>query len=113
MNDRTFQGLKQTAMSEKYGIGETMANTFANYVVHGFHGGSFFEAVMTNNLMGAFGRCDAENGRNLKNILMFVHWEIPGTCHGSPEIYKAWCESKQKEAEKSAGKTVEGDANDE
>ncbi len=52
--------------------------------------GGFLRAVLANNLMEAFGRADVENLRDLHEIVLYVHWEIPGNCHGSYEIVKEW-----------------------
>lgn len=52
--------------------------------------GDFLRAVLSNNLMEAVGRADADNLRALPVIASYVYNELPGNCHGSPEIVEAW-----------------------
>lgn len=54
--------------------------------------GDFLKAVLCNDLMGAMGRADDDNRRDLFAICAYVYNELPGDCHGSPEIVKAWYE---------------------
>jgi hypothetical protein len=59
--------------------------------------GDFLTAVLENNLMEAFGRADENNSEAMKDILIFVRWEMPGDCHGSPERVAAWIEKGREE----------------
>ena len=52
--------------------------------------GSFLTAVLENNLSEAIIRADVFSLAAIKDIVMYVHWEIPGNCHGSPEAVNAW-----------------------
>ncbi len=56
--------------------------------------GAFLRLVMENDLMGAFGRADRDNIRDMFEICKYVYNNIPSTCHGSPEIVKAWLASR-------------------
>jgi len=47
--------------------------------------GDFLRCVLSNNLMGAMGRADAECKRCLPEICMYVYNCMRGDCHGSPE----------------------------
>ena len=52
--------------------------------------GDFLQAVICNDLRGAFGRADDVN---IEIIGVYVAWfynEAPGLCHGSREAYRAW-----------------------
>lgn len=64
--------------------------TIDNYVKHGIPTGGFMEAVLCNDLKEAIGRADAENLRDIKEIVSYVYWEIPANCHGSPEKVREW-----------------------
>ena len=56
--------------------------------------GGFTRAVLENNLSEAIGRADQDSLWGLQDIVRFVHWEIPGNCHGSPAIVEAWLTSE-------------------
>ena len=60
------------------------------YVKDRIPGGSFINAVLANDLMGAFGRADVDNSRDMKEICSYVYNEIPLSCHGSYEIVEKW-----------------------
>lgn len=57
--------------------------------------GHFLRLVMENDLMGAFGRADEDNIRDMSEILNYIYNFIPGTCHGSPEIVEAWLAARK------------------
>ena len=52
--------------------------------------GGFLNAVLENNLSEAVGRADTASQIGLFDIVRYVHWEIPGDCHGSREKVTAW-----------------------
>ena len=60
------------------------------YVEHRIPTGGFLEAVLSNDLMGAVGRADAGNLRDLHEICSYVYNRIPSGCWGSPEKVRAW-----------------------
>lgn len=72
------------------------------YADHGVPPGGFLEAVLTNNLMEAFGSADAENTADMREIVTFVRWEIPAACHGDWEAVDRWLEMhrERREAER-------------
>ena len=72
------------------------------YVAMGRPTGGFLEAVLCNNLMEAVGRADPYNLGTLHQICGYVYNEIPGNCHGSPEIVRAWYDLKRSERENAA-----------
>jgi hypothetical protein len=47
-------------------------------------------AVLSNDLMGAIGRADAENQRALREYGVYLYSYAPGGCYGSPERVTAW-----------------------
>jgi hypothetical protein len=71
---------------------ERIQNGLYQYVRYGTVPGSFLRAVLENNLMETYHQADPESLLCLKDILHYVYWEIPGPCHGSPEIVKRWSE---------------------
>ena len=79
---------------------ETTRAGIMRFVEHGIKPGDFLTAVLSNDLMDAIGRADEENQRDIVEICQFIHMEIPYNCHGSPELVKAWIETKQEEREK-------------
>jgi hypothetical protein len=52
--------------------------------------GDFLRAVLSNDLREAVIRADETNLRELKQIVGYCYWEIPGKCWGSPKAYKEW-----------------------
>ncbi len=52
--------------------------------------GSFLEAVLRNDLMGAFGCADDINRHRMFEIVGFLYNEIPSPAWGSREAVKSW-----------------------
>lgn len=52
--------------------------------------GHFLTAVLSNDLFDAVTRADEDNLRDLYEIAVFVHNELPAPCHGSPAKVKSW-----------------------
>ena len=73
-----------------YNVSNDIVESLDRYVDHRIETGSFLRACLENNLMEAFGRADAFNSINLKNICMYIYNEIPSSCHGSREVVAAW-----------------------
>ena len=71
------------------------------YVNHRIPTGAFLEAVLSNDLKGAFGRADEDNRRDLFEIVSYCYNEIPGDCWGSPERVSAWLKQEDAPAEPS------------
>ena len=61
-----------------------------NYIQNGYIPGGFVTAVLQNNLKEAIGRADQFNQQCLRDIVMFICWEIPANTHGSPEIVRRY-----------------------
>lgn len=62
------------------------------YADHHVPTGSFLKAVLDNDLRRAVFQADDDNLRDLREIVMYAHWELPGACWGSPEAVRAWLE---------------------
>lgn len=58
----------------------------------------FLHAVVTNDLKRAVLLADDVNITLLVEWVQWFRWEVPGNCHGSVEIARAWAESRQAEA---------------
>lgn len=52
--------------------------------------GGFLQAVLSNDLSGAFARADHENQRAMWAIVSYLYNECPAACWGSPEQVKDW-----------------------
>lgn len=71
-------------------IPESTLQSIKDYVDHGTPVGFFLAAVITNNLRDAIFGADDKNGPVLRQIVQYMHWEVPGECWGSPERYRDW-----------------------
>ncbi len=77
---------------EKY-EGKVPSNLLQSLVAYGkkeHSVGSFLGHVLENNLFEALCRADLESLAAIKDICMFVHWEMPSQCHGSKENVRKW-----------------------
>lgn len=72
------------------GVKQSTIDTINNYVKKGWPPGGFVTAVLANDLMEALGRADLENRQAIFEICEYVYNDIPGACHGSPDIVQAW-----------------------
>lgn len=64
------------------------------YQDHKIPTGSFLEAVLSNDLMGAMRRADEYSKMNLYNIVYYIYNEMPSNCWGSGEIVSKWLSDK-------------------
>jgi len=78
-------------------IPEHMMKSLRMYVEEGKRVGHFLTAVLSNDLWGAVGSADDTNQPLIPLYVMYINWECPAICHGSPEHVKAWYEKKDKE----------------
>ena len=60
------------------------------YVEHRIAPGSFVRACLSNDLAGAFRTADDDSLHGLRDIMRYIHWEIPGGCHGSKSKVEKW-----------------------
>jgi hypothetical protein len=60
------------------------------YVEHGVPTGHFLEALLSNDLRETYARADDENGRHVRDYVMWLYNEAPCGCWGSPEKYRDW-----------------------
>lgn len=70
------------------------------YVRVGRPAGDFLEAVLSNDLMDAFGRADYICRAEMFEYTKYVYNDMPLSCHGSRKIYNDWCKSGGLEGQK-------------
>ena len=71
-------------------IPQSTMDGLIRYRENGVPPGDFLRAVLSNDLMEAFGRADEHNRAALFDICQFVHNDMPLRCYGSREKYEAW-----------------------
>ena len=59
------------------------------YVEHGIPPGDFLQAVLSNDLVDAVQRADANNQRALLALVQYVYNEVPSDCYGNREVIEA------------------------
>ncbi len=52
--------------------------------------GDFLTSFLSNNLMTAIAKADKDSLAAFRNIMLFVHNELPSQCHGSLKKVEAW-----------------------
>ena len=67
------------------------------FVKDGVPVGGFLEAVLSNDLIEAFGRADENNREAMFDIVYYLYNEVPTECYGSLEKVNNWIEKKRKE----------------
>lgn len=73
-----------------YGI-----ETLRDYIYRGQETGDFLRAVISNDLMEAFGRADPQNREALHYYIGLLYNFVPRMAWGSPEAYKNWLKIHQ------------------
>jgi len=66
------------------------------WLLYGVRPGSFFFAVLCNDLRNAIGYADPYSLVELPGIVSWLHNEAPAAAWGSPEQCKAWHEERRK-----------------
>lgn len=69
---------------------ERMRPAVERYLNDGLKPADFLTGVICNNLRQAVMYADSENLANLKNWILFFHWEAPGNSWGSRQEMEAW-----------------------
>lgn len=80
------------------GIPGQIVDGLRQYLVDRLPPGRFLQAVLENDLMGAFSRVDPTNRAALQAICLFVWNETPDEAWGSREKVAAWLEKRKLEA---------------
>ena len=76
---------------------QNITESLERYVKYGVPTGGFLQAVLENDLCGAFSRADEENRRDLFGIVSCVYNELPSECWGSPERVRTWLANMSKD----------------
>lgn len=71
-------------------IPEQILRSLYGYVEYRQATGHFLNAVLSNNLFEAIGRADKESLAALREIVTFVHMEVPSHCYGTVEKVQEW-----------------------
>jgi len=72
------------------GVPEHLVGGLTRYVIMGINPGDFLTAVLSNDLMEAFGRADRNSLAGLEGLMKFIYNYVPSACHGSKEKVSAW-----------------------
>lgn len=72
------------------GVPTQYHETLINYVHHGLRPGQFFEAVLSNNLLGCFQNGDADAVKALRSVIAYLYNYVPSNRWGSPSNVQRW-----------------------
>jgi hypothetical protein len=89
---------KWIARNKDWCIGEEWQGVIYRYVVHGLPPGSFFRALLANDLKMA--ACHSHPANTWQAIICVCKWlinEAPHNCHGSYDAVDAWIKLPQAE----------------
>lgn len=67
-----------------------MHGAIQRYIDNGIEPGSFLKAVLSNDLVQAFGAADEFNSAAMRDWAMFLYNEAPSGCWGSREKVHNW-----------------------
>jgi hypothetical protein len=83
----------------QYEVPKEYADPIFNYLVHGFHPGSFWESVFANDFMSAMGRSHPANSVYAlkKTVSWIMNHLVNGTTHGSYEVVDEWLKKPAEE----------------
>jgi len=71
------------------------------YVEHGLEPGGFLSAVLSNDLVGAFGKADEINFARMSDWAEWLWNEAPHRCWGSPAKVRQWIDEHEQSDEES------------
>ena len=78
----------------QHGMSDYTLPAMENYLMHGFHPGSFLMAVLKNDLAAAVGRADTTNFANLGNIVKWMVYNVPEAARGNCQRVHDWLMDK-------------------
>ena len=67
-----------------------MHNGIVGWIEHAQPVGHFLTALLSNDLMEAFGRADDKNIASMRQWVIFLYNYAPRGCYGSPQNVAAW-----------------------
>jgi hypothetical protein len=84
-------------LSEKYNVSyerlpEHMQAGARRYIEQGIPPGGFLEAVLANDLVGAFARADEVNRGAMRAWTLWLYNDIPSSAWGDPSMVDEWME---------------------
>ena len=71
-------------------IPERIMKSLKDYVNEGTPVGDFLFSVLSNDLFRSIGKADSQMLPLLPLLVSYIFWEVPHSCHGSPERIKEW-----------------------
>jgi len=71
-------------------IPDYMRSIVISYVIDHCPVGGFLERVISNDLVGAIGKADNNNIRNIPAYINWFYNYAPTDCWGNNEVYKNW-----------------------
>ncbi len=83
----------------EYGIPRHMWHAVEQYLFDRVPCGSFFMALVANDLMDAFGHADERNADAMYQWANLLYNEFPAPAWGSPEKVKKWLKQEKGESE--------------
>lgn len=70
--------------------------SLSDWVMHGWPPVEYsLQCMLQNKFMPAVLHCDEDVRAVLYEIAVWLHWEVPSCCHGSPENYAKWIETAE------------------
>ncbi len=70
---------------------DAIKRSIDRYATEGVPTGGFLRAVLEHrDVFEVFAVADEDNMRDMREILTYIHCELPGNCHGSRAIVEAW-----------------------
>ena len=76
-----------------YNVPDHTKGALERYILRGIPPGGFLEAVLSNDLKGAFARADIENRNAMYEIVTWIHNYAPSGCWGSKDRVNEWLKS--------------------
>ncbi len=74
----------------QHGIEPNLCAGLIDYAKNHREQGSFLMAALANDFIEAVCRASPESLACIRGVATFIHNELPGACHGSPEKVRAW-----------------------
>lgn len=90
MDAEQLEHIEQMIEGGLYLVPQHMHGAVRRYYLKGIPPGSFLEAVISNDLMGAFSRADDVNSSAMREWCQFFYNHVPSGSYGSPERYGEW-----------------------
>jgi hypothetical protein len=73
---------------------QSTRESLERYRDYGVPTGDFLNAVLTNDLVEAFGRADEQNALDMHEIVKYIYNHMPSGCWRTKEKITAWIEHK-------------------